>query len=62
MPDALLTFFQTWHIGRRVQEASPPQRKGTIRTVNGTGGNAVITVNLDGHPPASFRPSQLIPI
>jgi hypothetical protein len=45
-----------------VQEVSPPHRKGTIRAVRGTGQNAVITVGLDGRPPASFRPAQLTPL
>jgi hypothetical protein len=56
------TFQQTWRIGRRVQEKASPHRKGTIRARRGTGTNAVIVVNLDGRPPASFRPAQLTPL
>jgi hypothetical protein len=56
------TFQQTWRPGRRVQENAPPHRQGSIRAVRGTGGNATITVNLDGRPPASFRPAQLTPL
>jgi len=53
------TFTQQWKTGRRVQEKAAPHRKGTIRTVRGTGVNAVITVGLDGWHLASFRPAQL---
>jgi len=56
------TFRQTWRTGRRVQENAPPHRKGTVKAVAGTGGNAVITVALDGRPPANFRPAQLTPL
>ncbi|HEV2258590.1 MAG TPA: hypothetical protein VGS06_36175 [Streptosporangiaceae bacterium] len=56
------TFQQTWRIGRRVQEVAPPHRKGAIKARQGTGPNAVITVALDGRPPASFRPAQLTPL
>jgi hypothetical protein len=45
--------------GQRVVELSPPHRKGTVRHVAGTGVNAVVTVNLDGRPPANFRPAQI---
>jgi hypothetical protein len=45
--------------GQRVVELSPPHRKGTVRHVAGTGVNAVVTVNVDGRPPVSFRPAQL---
>lgn len=57
---AAATFQARWKPGRRVQETSGAHRKGTIRAVRGTGTNAVITVNLDGKPPALFRPAQLI--
>lgn len=57
---AATSWRQQWHPGRRVQEASPPGRKGTIRAVAGTGQNARITVGLDGRPPATFIPAQLI--
>ena len=53
------TFRLRWRIGRRVQEDAAPHRRGSIRSVRGTGSNATIFVNLDGRPPASFRPSQL---
>jgi hypothetical protein len=53
------TFHQQYHIGRRVQEAASPHRKGSIRAVRGSGANAQITVALDGRPPANFRPAQL---
>ena len=62
MATAAQVFQQTWRIGRRVQENAAPHRKGTIRARRGTGANAVITVNLDGRPPASFRPAQLTPL
>lgn len=55
----MATFQQTWKIGRRVQETAAPHRKGTIKARQGVGANAVITVALDGRPPASFRPAQL---
>jgi hypothetical protein len=53
-------FQRAWRPGRTVQEAASPHRKGTIRAVRGTGGNAVVTVNLNGHPPQNFRPGQLV--
>lgn len=56
---AAQTFHQQWHPGRRVREAAPPHRKGTIRVVQGTGLNAVIVVGVDGRPSVSFRPAQL---
>ena len=59
MASAAQTFRQRWKIGRRVQENAAPHRKGSIRFVRGTGSNAVVIVNLDGRPPASFRPSEL---
>jgi hypothetical protein len=59
---AAVSFRQKWRIGRRVQENAAPHRKGSIRAVHGTGSNAVITVALDGRPPANFRPSQLTPL
>ena len=59
---AAVTFVQTWRIGRQVQENAAPRRKGTIRAVQGTGANAVITVNLTGHAPVSLRPGQLTPL
>lgn len=62
MASAAQTFHQTWRPGKRVQEVAPPHRKGTIRAVRGTGPNAVITVGLDGRPPARFRPAQLTPL
>ena len=62
MATAAQTFQQTWRIGRRVQEVATPHRKGSVRVVQGTGPNAVIVVNLDGHPPASFHPAQLTPL
>jgi hypothetical protein len=43
----------------RVQEIAPPHRRGSVRVVRGSGVNATIVVNLDGHPPTSFRPAQL---
>ena len=62
MATAAQTFHQTWRIQRRVQEKAVPHRKGKIRAVRGTGANAQIVVNLDGRPPASFRPAQLTPL
>lgn len=59
MATAAQTFRQLWRPGRRVKEKAAPHRTGTIRAVQGTGFNAVIFVNLTGHPPASFRPGQL---
>jgi len=59
---AAQTFQQKWKPGRRVQEVALPHRKGAIRAVRGTGQNAVITVGLDGRPPANFRPAQLTPL
>lgn len=59
MATAAQTFQQEWHPGVRVQEVASPHRKGTIRAVQGTGPNAIVVVNLDGRPPATFRPSQL---
>lgn len=56
---AAATFQQTWRIGRRVQEVGAPHRKGAIRALIGTGTNAIVAVNLDGRPPALFRPAQL---
>ena len=48
-----------FRIQQRVQEVASPHRKGTVRAVAGSGVNAVVTVNLDGRPPANFRPAQL---
>lgn len=59
MAAAAVGFQQAWRPGRRVQENAPPHRRGSVRVVRGTGGNATVTVNLDGRPPASFRPAQL---
>lgn len=59
MATAAATFHQTWRIGRRVQEAATPHRKGTIRNVRGTGGNAIVIVGLDGFTQVSFHPAQL---
>ena len=59
MASAAATFQATWKIGRRVQEAAAPHRKGSIRLVRGAGVNAVITVGLDGSHLANFRPAQL---
>jgi len=56
------SFQQTWHPGRRVQEKAAPHRKGSVRVVHGSGVNAVVVVNLDGRPPANFRPAQLTPL
>ena len=56
----MTSFQQAWHVGRAVQEAAPPRRKGTIKQVKGVGQNAVVVVNLKGHPPQSFKPAQLI--
>ena len=59
----MATSFQaTWRKGRPVQEVASPHRTGTIRTVRGTGTNAVVIVNLKGHPPQGFRPAQLTPL
>ncbi|HEV2370928.1 MAG TPA: hypothetical protein VGS19_02065 [Streptosporangiaceae bacterium] len=55
----MASFQQTWRIGRAVQEVASPHRKGTIRFVRGTGQNAIVLVNLLGHPPQGFRPAQL---
>jgi hypothetical protein len=49
-----------WRPGRRVQEIAPPHRKGVIIAVQGTGGNASITVALFGHGAHNFRPGQLL--
>lgn len=57
--NAAVAFRLQWRTGRVVQEAARPFRKGTIRAVLGTGNNAIITVNLFGHPPQNFRPAQL---
>ncbi len=62
MPAPAQTFAQTWRIGRRVQEKAAPHRTGTIRARQGTGPNAIIVVNLSGHPPQNFRPAQLTPL
>ena len=62
MASAAATFQQEWRIGRSVQEAASPHRKGVIRSRSGTGADATIVVNLSGRPPASFRPAQLIPL
>ena len=62
MATAAQTFQQMWRIGRRVQEAAAPHRKGSIRARAGTGPNARITVNLDGRPPVTLRPGQLTPL
>lgn len=59
MVTAARTFQQRWKAGRRVRENAAPHRRGSIRIVRGVGSNAVVLVNLDGRPPASFRPSQL---
>ena len=54
------TFQQQYRVGRRVQEAAAPNRRGSIKARQGTGPNARITVALDGRPPQTFRPAQLI--
>jgi len=59
---AARNFHQEWYVGRPVQENAPPHRKGTIKAVQGTGGNARIIVNLAGHPPVTFHPAQLTPL
>lgn len=59
MATAAQTFRQQWRAGRRVKENAAPHRTGSIRAALGTGSNATIIVNLDGRPPASFRPAQL---
>ena len=51
-----------WRPGRQVQEVAAPHRKGVIRLVIGTGGNALIFVNLYSHPAQSFSPAQLTPL
>lgn len=56
---ALQSWRQLWHRGVRVQEVSPPHRKGYVIAVSGAGPRARITVALDGFPPAIFYPSQL---
>ena len=58
----MATFQQIWKVGRRVQEKAAPHRKGSIKARRGTGANAVIVVNVDGRPPASFHPAQLTPL
>ncbi len=57
---ALETWGQIWFAGARVQEVSPPHRKGTVRSVFRTGPFAVIWVGLDGGHLAPFRPAELI--
>ncbi len=59
MGKALQAWRQLWHPGVRVEEVSPPHRKGTVSAVSGAGPRARITVNLDGFPPAVFFPAQL---
>lgn len=59
MAKPLQPWHQIWHAGVRVQETSPPRRKGTVRSVRGTGPNAVIWVGLDGGTVAAFRPAGL---
>ena len=60
MAAAAQTFQQQWRPGRRVQEAAAPHRQGSIKARQGTGENARITVALDGRPPVTFKPAQLI--
>lgn len=55
-----LTFQEMWRPLRKVQEASTPHRKGTIRTVSGTGSGAVVTVNFDGRPATNYFAYQLV--
>ena len=59
MATAASSFSALWKPGKRVQEISPPHRRGAIRSVRGSGSNAIVVVGLDGRAPQNFRPAQL---
>jgi len=48
-----------FRVGDAVQVLAPPQRKGHVRAVQGSGANAQVTVALIGWHPVTFRPAQI---